>query len=92
MGIRAEIKKTIPLKDDKRVPGQVLSKKEKKFIENLVYERKKSGFTQRDIAKKIGSDQAAIARLETMRVNPTLKTIISILDAMDMQIIIVDKK
>ncbi|WP_050183420.1 helix-turn-helix domain-containing protein [Domibacillus robiginosus] len=92
MGIRAERTEQLLVKTSKPAPRQKFSEEEKAFIQHLVCERKKRKLTQGGLAKIIGADQAAIARLETMRVNPTLKTIINILDAMDMQLVIVEKE
>ncbi|OMP65641.1 helix-turn-helix domain-containing protein [Domibacillus epiphyticus] len=89
MGIREQ--EPLLVKTSKPAIRQRISKQESRFIQNLIYVRKKKGLTQVDLAKMTRLDQASIGRLETMRVNPTLKTVINILDAMDMQLIIVDK-
>lgn len=41
-------------------------------ISQLIAARLKKGMTQADIAKKVGTKQSAIARLEGGNVNPTL--------------------
>ncbi|OLN23975.1 hypothetical protein BTO30_00700 [Domibacillus antri] len=75
-----------------RSAGQKFSKEETLFIQTLTNERKRRRITQEDLAKKAGLDQAAVGRLEAMGGNPTLKTIVKILNAMDMQLKIVDKE
>lgn len=42
------------------------------LITKLIEARIKSGVSQADLAKKIGTKQSAIARLESGRVNPTV--------------------
>lgn len=42
------------------------------LISKLIEARIKSGVSQADLAKKIGTKQSAIARLESGRVNPTV--------------------
>ncbi|OES46010.1 helix-turn-helix domain-containing protein [Domibacillus iocasae] len=91
MGIRAERTKPIVVKTSRPAIGKRFSKEENKLIQNLIHERKKRRITQKDLAKITGSDQAAIGRLESMKVTPTLKTMIKILDAMDLKLIIVNK-
>jgi predicted transcriptional regulator len=42
------------------------------LISKLIEVRIKNGVSQADLAKKIGTKQSAIARLESGRVNPTI--------------------
>jgi len=42
------------------------------LISKLIEVRLKSGVSQADLARKIGTKQSAIARLESGRVNPTV--------------------
>ncbi|MCP3761387.1 helix-turn-helix domain-containing protein [Domibacillus sp. A3M-37] len=92
MELKAKRRESLVVKADKPAAGQRISKEENKFVQNIVRERKKRRITQKDLEKMTGLDQAAIGRLETMRVNPTLKTIIKVLNAMDMKLMIVDKE
>ena len=43
------------------------------IISQLIAARLKRGFTQRDVAEKLGTRQSAIARLEGGNVNPSLE-------------------
>jgi DNA-binding phage protein len=92
MGIKGGVRKQLMVKIDKVEVNQVFSNEEEKFIKNLIHERKKIGIIQEDLAEMTGLSQAAIARLESMKSNPTLKTINKILNALDMKLIIVDKE
>lgn len=62
------------------------------FIENLIRKRKKLGITQENLAEMTGLNQAAIGRLESMKTNPTLKTVLKILNALDMKLMITGKE
>ena len=57
---------------------------EYRFVEALIESRLKKGLTQEMLAKKIGTKQAAIARFESGKSNPTLKFIKKIIEALDM--------
>ena len=46
-----------------------------KIIRKLALARAKKGFSQRNLAKKIGVTQSALARFETGNTNPTLSFI-----------------
>lgn len=65
---------------------------QEKLIEKVIGKRKKLGITQTDLVKMSGLSQASIARFESMKSNPTLKTIVKILNAMDMKLTIIDKE
>ncbi len=51
-------------------------------ISELIAARIKQGMTQQDIAKKIGTKQSAIARLESGNSNPSLKFLQKIADVL----------
>lgn len=53
---------------DKRVP-------EYELVNALITARKKANLTQEDVAKRMGTKQAAIARMESGRQKPSFKTI-----------------
>jgi predicted transcriptional regulator len=52
-------------------------------IEILLKKRIKRGFTQRDLAKKVGTKQSAISRFESGSYNPTLTFLHKVADALD---------
>lgn len=55
-------------------------------IELLIQKRMKRGFTQADLAKKIGTKQSAISRFESGSYNPTLTFLGKVADALDAQL------
>jgi transcriptional regulator with XRE-family HTH domain len=65
--------------------------KEKAIIDKIVKQRKKKNFSQRDLAVLTGIKQPAIARLESMEVTPRLDTLLVILEALDLDIDLIDK-
>jgi transcriptional regulator with XRE-family HTH domain len=50
--------------------------------------RRDAGFTQAELAARIGTTQSAIARLETEGSNPRIGTLIRALDACDREILL----
>lgn len=48
---------------------------EYELVNALIAARKKSNLTQEDVAKRMGTKQAAIARMESGRQKPSYKTI-----------------
>jgi ribosome-binding protein aMBF1 (putative translation factor) len=56
------------------------------IINALIDARAKRGMTQAKLAKKIGTKQSAIARLESGRGNPTLSFIQRLTDALDLDL------
>jgi DNA-binding XRE family transcriptional regulator len=52
----------------------------------LINTRKKAGLLQGQLAELSGKDQGTIARIETMKVNPTLKVIAEIAMAMNKKV------
>ena len=57
-----------------------------KIINKIVESRELLGLTQRDLAKKCGIKQPALARIETCKVIPKLNTIIKIADVVGINI------
>ena len=53
------------------------------LISQVIKARKKKGFTQADLAKKIGTKQSAIARMESGNINPTVGFLEKIAEALD---------
>ena len=58
------------------------------IISELIELRKKKGLTQKDLAYKIGTKQAAIARIESGRVNPTVSSLEKIASALNSKLTI----
>jgi predicted transcriptional regulator len=56
------------------------------FISQLISKRQERGFTQSELAKKIGTKQSAIARLEAGNVNPSLIFLGKLAAALDMKL------
>lgn len=56
------------------------------IIEKLIEMRLKQGLTQAQIAKKLGTKQSAISRLERGTYNPTLAFLNKMADALDVKI------
>lgn len=57
-----------------------------KIINKIVESRESLGLTQRELAKKCGIQQPALARIETCKVIPKLNTIIKIAEAVGVKI------
>ena len=57
-----------------------------KLVTQIVKLRIEKGITQKELAKKLGTKQSAISRLENVSVNPTLKFLFKILKALDAEI------
>ena len=58
------------------------------IISELIELRKKRGLTQKNLAYKIGTKQAAIARIESGRVNPTVSSLEKIASALNSKLTI----
>lgn len=50
--------------------------------------RQKKGLTQADLAERVGTKQAAIARIESGAYNPSLKSLEKIAQALDVSLIL----
>ncbi len=57
-------------------------------ISQLIELRAKKKFTQKELAKKLGTKQSAIARLESGRGNPTLEFLQKTAKALDKKLVI----
>lgn len=53
------------------------------LIQTLIEKRLKSGFTQAELARKVGTKQSAIARLESGNSNPTVDFLKKVAKALD---------
>lgn len=65
------------------------SQMEYRLLGELVKLRKEKGFSQVELAQKSGNKQQVISRIENRENSPTLKTVCSILNALDYDIIFV---
>lgn len=64
---------------------------EKVLIEKIVNRRKDLNITQQQLAKLTGLKQPAIARIENQTNSPTLGTLITIIDALDLRCALVEQ-
>ena len=53
------------------------------FIGMIIRRRMEQGLTQQDLARKIGTKQTAISRLESGRSNPTISFLRHVAEALD---------
>jgi predicted transcriptional regulator len=74
------------LKDKKTKKAYDESESEFDFIRMLIRKRTEKGLSQEELARKIGTRQSAISRLESGRYNPTLKALQKIAQALDAKI------
>lgn len=58
-------------------------KPEYAFIEAVIKKRLKKGYTQKQLADKMGTKQSAISRLESGNCNPSLRFLLKIAKALD---------
>lgn len=56
------------------------------IINKIVQAREEAGLTQRDLAKKCGIKQPALARIETLKVIPQINTVIKLAEAVGLTI------
>jgi len=68
------------------------SRMEYAVLGELVKIRKRQGLTQFELAEKSGNKQQLISRIENKENSPTLKTICSLLNALDYEIQLVPKE
>jgi len=68
------------------------SRMEYAILGELIKIRKEQGLSQSELAIKSGNRQQVISRIENKENSPTLKTICSLLSAMDYEILLVPKQ
>lgn len=56
------------------------------LIRMIIQKRIKRGLTQRELARRIGTKQSAISRLESGTYNPTISILRKVAEALDAQI------
>ena len=71
------------LKDKKAREEYERLKPRYQMISEIIEARKRKGFTQEDLAKKIGAKQSAIARIESGNANPTVNFLEKVASALD---------
>lgn len=87
------------MKDWKTLKGELLNNKKVRtqyeklepryqLISQLLEARLRSGFTQETLAKKMGTKQEAIARLESGHANPTIDFLEKITQALGSRLVI----
>lgn len=64
---------------------------EDEVIEALIKRRKKLGLTQEQLGNKIGRGQDSIGRIEAKLNSPTLRYLVEVLEALNLEIIIREK-
>jgi DNA-binding XRE family transcriptional regulator len=64
------------------------SRMEYRILGELIKLRKAKGLTQADIAEKTGSNQRVISRIEKHEQSPTLKTLCSLANALNVDILL----
>jgi len=83
--VQAEIQKRLDADPEfKKVWNE--SRSEFEALGNLIKIRKQKGLSQTMLAEKSGNKQQVISRIENKENSPSLKTLCSILDAMDYDI------
>ena len=68
------------------------SRMEYAILGELIKIRKGQGLSQSELAKKSGNEQSVISHIENKENSPTLKTICSLLNALDYEIQLVPKQ
>jgi ribosome-binding protein aMBF1 (putative translation factor) len=71
-----------------RREGYRLAKEAYELGERVRKARERQGMTQAGLAKRIGSTQPAVARLEAGGVNPSLATLRRIADALGLELVV----
>ena len=71
------------LKDKKTREEYKRLKPRYQLISEIIEARKRKGLTQEDLAKKIGTKQSAIARIESGNANPTVDFLEKVASALD---------
>ena len=56
------------------------------LMQQLYQARRQQGLTQRDLAEQLNMQQSSIARLESGKSNPSLKTLLAVVEALNVQL------
>lgn len=81
----SQLKKEL-LKDKKVQTAYKALGPEFEIITSLIKHRLEKGFTQKELAQRIGTKQSAIARLESGNYNPSLDFLKKVTHALDAQL------
>lgn len=66
--------------------AEQLSQQTDQFVIALIMARHRAGLRQTELAAKVGISQSSLARIESGRTNPTLKTLLKLAAALDMRL------
>ena len=91
VNVSAIIKETLDNDDELRELWDN-SRMEYALLGELVKIRKEKGLSQAELAKKTGSKQQVISRIEKKENSPTLKTVCAILRSLDYEIQLVPRQ
>lgn len=69
-----------------------VAEQERQVISKIIKARKVMGLTQKDFALRLGLKQQAISTFERSEESPTLKKLVQLADALDMEIQVVKKR
>lgn len=69
-----------------------IAEQEHKIVSQIVKARKRIGLTQKDFASKLGLKQQAISTFERVEESPTLKRLVQLAGALDMEIRVIKKR
>lgn len=89
LDIDKEIEKRMNNEEFKKGYLQVIGEYE--LIMELVERREKMGLSQKEVADKCGLTQQMVSRIETLGNSPTLRNFIKYVDALGLQIKLVEK-
>ena len=91
---KIDVKKTIDTtlrKDPELKQMWEDSRTEYRVLGELVKLRKEKGLTQTELARKTGNKQQVISRIENKENSPTLKTLCTLLDVLEYDIVFVPR-
>ena len=67
------------------------AEQEREIVSKIIKARKKMGLTQKDFASRLGLKQQAISTFERVEESPTLKKLVQLAGALDLEIRVVKK-
>jgi len=92
---KIDVKKTIDTtlsKDPELKQMWEDSRTEYRILGELVKLRKEKGLTQTELARKTGNKQQVISRIENKENSPTLKTLCTLLDVLEYDIVFIPRQ